>query len=92
MKINIPFKVAFSFILLYALSNDVFAQRVQQDSTTTTENTYYAIDSDSLLVDEILYGNEKEVLVITRGEGGVYINKPKVKEKKFVSGAEGEAK
>ncbi len=79
------FKLVFCSLLLFTLSNKMLAQRVQSDSSNATETVYYAVESDSLLVDEILYGDEKEVLVITKGEGGVYINKPKGREKKFIS-------
>lgn len=82
------FKLVFSLFPVFLLSNKMFAQRVQTDSISTTDNIHFAIDSDSLLVDELLYGDEREALVITRGEGGVYINKPKVKEKKFISADE----
>lgn len=83
------FKVVFCFSFLFTLSSHLFAQRVQTDSTATLEYVYFAIDSDSLLVDEILYGDEREVLVISKSEGGrVHINKPKVNEKKFISADE----
>lgn len=82
------FKIVFCFILLFLLNSHTFAQRVQTDSTTTFEYEKFAVNSDSVLVDELLYGDEKEALVIIKSEGGVYINKPKAKEKKFISADE----
>ena len=77
------FKLLFFFISLFTLNNSVFAQRVQADSTDTSEDTRLVVSNDSLLIDELLYGNEKEMLIITKSKGEIYINKPK--EKKFIS-------
>lgn len=77
------FKILFFIALFFTLNNTIYAQRVEVDSTDSKEFTQLFVNNDSLLVDELIYGNEKELLIFTKSTGEIYINKPK--EKKFIS-------
>ena len=83
---KIQFKLAFCFMLVFTLNNNVFAQKESIDSTKTKKDIYVIIKNDgNELVGEILSDNGREVLILTKSIGKVYVNKSDIQEMKIIS-------
>lgn len=84
MKIQI--KVAIIFTMILMLNNNIFGQKEQIDSIKTKKEVYVVIKNDgSELIGEILSDDGREVLLLTKKIGKVYIKKSDIEEMKIIS-------
>lgn len=83
---KIQFRLLFCFLLLFTLNNTVFAQDQQMDSTKKEKEIYVLIKNDGTeLIGEILSDDGREVLMLTRSIGKVYVRKSDIQELKIIS-------
>lgn len=84
MKVKIKF--VFCFALFFLLCNSIFCQHEQADTTKNAKEIFVIIKSDgSELIGEIISDDGREVLLLSRKIGKVYIKKSDIEEMKIIS-------
>ncbi len=83
---KIQFKLTFFFLIAFTLNNSISGQNVQTDSTQQTKEIYILIKHDGTeLIGEVLSDDGREVLILTKNIGKVYVQKSDIQELKILT-------